>query len=144
MTLDPRDPPEPFTSSNDIIAGALEGARQASTRAANEVPEAFQRQMSSLMTSVQQLATALEEAERENRKAQPLAAEAERAIAAATKAEEKLKAAEDARNAAQRAASEERFARISAEEARDELLVDLRQANESKSRLEHLLEKHDV
>jgi GTP1/Obg family GTP-binding protein len=144
MSVDPRDPPDPVPSSNKIIASALENARQAATRAANEVPEPFQRQMSNLLTSVQQLATALEKAERENRKAQPLAAEAERAIAAAEKAEEKLQAAESARNAAERIAERERFDRISAEDERDELLASLRAASQQKSRLDRVIDQHGV
>jgi hypothetical protein len=100
--------------------------------------------MESSAYKLSELVARADELERENRALLAKGPEAERAIAAAEKANEKLKAAEDARSAAKRIAEKERFARISAEEARDELLVDLRQANESKSRIEHLLEKHDV
>ena len=100
--------------------------------------------MESSAYKLSELVARADELERENRALLAKRPEAERAIAAAEKANEKLKAAEDARSAAERIAEKGRFARISAEEARDELLVDLRQANESKSRIEHLLEKHDV
>jgi hypothetical protein len=54
----------------------------------------------------------------------------------------KLKAAEAARVAAETQAQGDRFARIAAEKARDKTLDDLREANESPSRLERLLDKH--
>ena len=80
----------------------------------------------------------------QNRRLQSLEAVAKRARAEADKANEKCKAAEAARAEAESEAKLERFGRIEAERTRDELLDDLRSANESKSRIEHLPDKHDV
>jgi hypothetical protein len=65
-------------------------------------------------------------------------------VCSAEKATEKLKSAEDARSAAERIAEKERFARINAEEERDELLASLRAASQEKSRLDRVIEQHGV
>jgi hypothetical protein len=80
--------------------------------------------------------------EKENAKLRGLTSEMDRAAEARDKATEKLAASEKARKAAERVAERERFARISAEESKDELLAALQHANRQQSRLERLLETH--
>jgi hypothetical protein len=93
--------------------------------------------LGSLLTRVQEL-----EQESASRKSD--ADEGRRAVAESRKLMAHLEAAEDARHAAERVAEKERFARISPEEARDELIAAVPGASKQQTRIARLFAGHDV
>jgi tellurite resistance protein len=113
----------------------------------DSIPDENQRKlveqvMSSPQWRMSEIVQRNSDLEKKIRRLQGTAAEGERATEESARLRSKLASAESALNAASRVAEKERFARISAEESRDELIAALRDANTQQSRLERLLDAH--